>query len=135
MTDEWDVNLGWTDYDAKDGDGIDVVSHHPRQMLKLATVYDAGALLPGLRIGGSMRWESRPPMTAINPGSGDEERVGQPAYAIVNLMAEYEFTDQTSLQLNINNAFDETYISNNQWFAGYVYGEPSNAHLTLKHAF
>lgn len=135
ITSDWDVNLGWTDYKAEDADGNDVVAHHPRQMLKLATVYDLGDMIAGLRVGGSLRWESRPPMTAVNPGTGLTERVGQPAYAIVNLMAEYAFNEQISLQLNINNVLDETYINNNAWFAGYVYGEPANAHLTLKYAF
>lgn len=135
VTSNWDVNLGWTDYSAQDADGVDVIAHHPRQMLKLATVYDFGDLLAGFRAGGAVRWESRPPQTAINPGTLIEERVGQPAYAIVNLMAEYAVSEQVSLQLNVNNVFDETYFNNNQWFAGYVYGEPLNVHLTLDYAF
>lgn len=135
LTSDWDVNLGWTDYSAEDADGVDVVAHHPRQMLKLATVYDMGAVIPGLRVGGAMRWESRPPQTAVNPGTSLEEPVGQPSYAIVNLMAEYTVNEQVSLQLNVNNVLDETYFNNNQWFAGYVYGEPLNAHLTLDYAF
>jgi outer membrane receptor for ferric coprogen and ferric-rhodotorulic acid len=44
-------------------------------------------------------------------------------------------TERTSLQLNVNNVFDKTYYSNNAWFAGFVYGEPRNARLTLRHAF
>jgi len=135
LTSSWDVNLGWTDYTAEDADGLDVVAHHPRQMLKLATVYDLGDVIGGLRIGGALRWESRPPQNAINPGTLLEERVGQPAYAILNLMAEYAVNEQVSLQLNVNNVLDETYFNNNQWFAGYVYGEPLNAHLTLDYAF
>jgi outer membrane receptor for ferric coprogen and ferric-rhodotorulic acid len=131
----WDVNLGWTDYSAKDADGLDVVAHHPRRMLKLATVYDAKAWAPGLRVGGSMRWESRPPLVAVNPGSGVEEPVGQPAYAILNLMAEYQVNENVSAQLNVNNVTDKRYFNNNAWFAGFVYGEPRNARLTLKYAF
>jgi outer-membrane receptor for ferric coprogen and ferric-rhodotorulic acid len=135
ITPNWDVNLGWTDYSAEDAQGADVAAHHPRRMLKLATVYDLGEWAPGLRVGGSMRWESRPPQTAANPGTRVQEKVGQPAYAVVNLMAEYAFTDQVSAQLNVNNVADERYFSNNAWFAGYVYGEPRNARLTLKYTF
>lgn len=135
VTRNWDVNLGWTDFSAEDAEGVDVAAHHPRQMLKLATVYDLGDMVAGLRVGGSLRWESRPPQTATNPGTGVVEKVGQPAYALVNLMAEYAFNEQVSLQLNVNNVFDETYFSNNEWFAGYIYGEPRNARVTLRYAF
>lgn len=135
LSSNWDVNLGWTDYSAKDAKGADVVAHHPRQMLKLATVYDLGDMIAGLRIGGALRWESRPPQTADKPGTQLREKVGQPAYAIVNLMAEYAVSKRVSLQLNVNNVFDKTYFNNNPWFAGYVYGEPLNAHLTLDYTF
>jgi outer-membrane receptor for ferric coprogen and ferric-rhodotorulic acid len=135
ITPEWDVNLGWTDYQARDAAGRDVVAHHPRRMLKLATVYDLHDFVPGLRIGGSLRWESRPPQIAANPTTGLDEPVGQPAYAIVGVMAEYQITDNISAQVNVNNVFDETYFSNNAWFAGYIYGEPRNARLTLQYRF
>ena len=72
---------------------------------------------------------------AVNPGTGLTEKVGQPAYTVVNLMAEYRIDEHVSAQLNLNNAFDETYFNNNAWFAGYVYGEPRNARVTLKYAF
>jgi len=135
ITPNWDVNLGWTDYTARDAQGADVVAHHPRRMLKLATVYDLHDWIEGLRVGGSLRWESQPPQTAVNPGSGVTERVGQPAYTVVNLMAEYQITEQVSAQVNVNNLFDKTYFNNNAWFAGYVYGEPRNARVTLRYSF
>lgn len=135
ITPDWNVNLGWTDFSANDADGLPVQAHHPRRLLKLATVYDLRGSLEGLSIGGSMRWESRPPQTATNPGTGAQERVGQPAYAIVNLMAKYALNARASLQLNVNNVFDQAYFSNNAWFAGFVYGEPRNARVTLRYAF
>ncbi|MGA0605175.1 TonB-dependent siderophore receptor [Phenylobacterium sp. VNQ135] len=135
ITPQWEINLGWTDYDAEDADGADVVAHHPRQMLKLATVYDLQDVVRGLRVGGSLRWESRPPQVATNPGTGAVERVGQPAYAIVGLMAEYQINERVSAQVNVNNVFDKTYFSNNAWFAGYIYGEPRNVRVTLEYKF
>ena len=118
-----------------DAEGPPVQAQHPRRMLKLATVYDVGGSLEGLSMGGSLRWESRPPQTAINPGTGERERVGQPAFTIVNLMAKYALNARTSLQLNVNNLFDQHYFSNNAWFAGFVFGEPRNARVTLRYAF
>ena len=132
---DWDISVGWSQFTAKDGDGVNVQAHHPRRVLRLSTKYELTGLVDGLSVGGSLRWESRPPQTAVNPGTGVSEAVGQPSYVLVNLMAQYDLTDQTSLQLNVDNVFDETYYSNNAWFAGFVYGEPRNARLTLRHRF
>lgn len=129
----WDVSMGWSQFTAKDADGVNVQAHHPRRVFRLSTKYE----LPGDRIsvGGSLRWESRPPQTGVNPGTGKTEPVGQPAYVLVNLMGQYKVTDRTSIQLNVDNVFDKTYYSNNVWFAGFVYGEPRRARVTLRHAF
>jgi outer membrane receptor for ferric coprogen and ferric-rhodotorulic acid len=135
VTPQWDVSLGWSDYSAKDADGVDVLAHQPRRAFNFATKYAFAGQLDGLSLGGALKWESRPPVTAQNPGTGIVEPIGQPSYAIVNLMARYEMTRQLSLQLNIDNLFDQTYFSGNSWFPGFVYGEPRNARATLKYSF
>jgi outer membrane receptor for ferric coprogen and ferric-rhodotorulic acid len=63
------------------------------------------------------------------------ERIGQPDYAIANIMARYDLNQKVSLQLNVDNLFDQTFFSGNSWFPGFVYGEPRNARVTLKYAF
>lgn len=131
----WDISVGWSQFSAKDGQGVQVQAHHPRRVLRLSTKYELPGDLHRFSLGGSLRWESRPPQTAVNPASGQSEAVGQPAYVLVNLLAQYDVTEQTTIQLNVNNVFDETYYSNNTWFAGFVYGEPRNARLTLRHKF
>jgi len=131
----WDVSVGWSQFSAKDGAGVDVQAHHPRRVFRLSTKYELPGALERVSVGGSLRWESRPPQTAVNPGTGKTEAVGQPAYLLVNLMGQYKVTDQTTVQLNVDNVFDKTYYSNNAWFAGFVYGEPRRARVTLRHAF
>jgi outer membrane receptor for ferric coprogen and ferric-rhodotorulic acid len=135
VTRQWDLSLGWSDYSAKDADGIDVLAHQPRRAFNLATKYTFVGQLDGLSLGGALKWESRPPVTAQNPGTGVVEPIGQPAYAIVNLMARYQMSRQLSLQLNLDNIFDQTFFSGNSWFPGFVYGEPRNARATLKYTF
>lgn len=135
ITPQWDVSAGWSDYSAKDADGVDVLSHQPRRAFNFATAYGFTGALDGLRIGGALKWESQPPVTATNPGTGVVERIGQPDYAIVNIMARYDLNEQVSLQLNVDNLFDQTFFSGNSWFPGFVYGEPRNARVTLKYAF
>lgn len=131
----WDLSLGWSAFRAKDADGLPVQAHHPRKVLRMATRYDFGGVLEGLSLGGSARWESRPPKTAENPATGATENVGQPAYLLVNAMARYALDEHVSLQLNVNNLFDKGYFNNNFWFDGFVFGEPRNARVTLRFAY
>jgi len=131
----WDVSMGWTHFKAKDADGVDVEAHQPRRVFRMATKYDFRGGLDGFSLGGSLRWESRPPQTAENPGTGLVERVGQKAYALVNVMGAYDLTERASLQVNVNNVFDKQYYNTNSWFGGYIYGEPRNVRLTLRYGF
>lgn len=135
ITPQWDVSAGWSDYSAKDADGAHVLAHQPRRVFNFATRYDFTGTLDGLSVGGAVKWESRPPVTAVNPGSNAEERIGQPAYAIANIMARYDLTEALSLQVNVDNLFDKRFFSGNIWFPGFVYGEPRNGRVTLKYAF
>ncbi len=135
ITPQWDVSAGWSDYSAKDADGADVLSHQPRRAFNVATKYAFTGTLDGLSFGGGLKWESQPPVTAVNPGTGTEQRIGQPDYAIANVMARYDLSVALSLQLNVDNLFDQRFFSGNSWFPGFVYGEPRNARVTMKYAF
>ncbi len=133
ITPQWDVSAGWSSYSAKDADGVHVLAHQPRRVFNFATKYAFTGTLDGLSLGGAVKWESRPPVTAENPGTGVVQPIGQPAYAIANIMARYELSEQVSLQLNVDNLFDQRFFSGNVWFPGFVYGEPRNARVTLKY--
>ncbi len=135
VTPQWDVSVGWSQYSAKDADGVDVLSHQPRRAFNFSTKYAFTGVLDGLDLGGALKWESRPPVTAKIPDTAVVEPIGQPAYAIVNIMARYNLSKQLSLQLNVDNLFDKVFFSGNSWFPGFVYGEPRNARVTLKYKF
>jgi outer membrane receptor for ferric coprogen and ferric-rhodotorulic acid len=135
ITPQWNVSGGWSRYSARDADGVDVLAHQPRKVFNFATAYDFTGSLNGLSLGGGVKWESQPPVTAANPGTGVIENIGQPDYALVNIMARYDLTEQLSLQVNVDNLFDQTFFSGNSWFPGFVYGEPRNARATLKFNF
>ncbi|EWS64678.1 Ferric-pseudobactin 358 receptor precursor [Hydrogenophaga sp. T4] len=89
--------------------------------------------MQGLSLGGGLVWESRPPVTATNPVTGLDERVGQPAYAVLDAMAAYAFNAKTSVQLNISNLLDKAYYSSS--WSGYTYSEPRAFTVALKHRF
>jgi outer membrane receptor for ferric coprogen and ferric-rhodotorulic acid len=136
LTRNWQIGAGWTHYSAKDAEDVDVAVDHPRRLLKVFTKYALQGPLSGLSIGGGLHWESAKPARDINPATGEEERVGQPSYGLVDLMAKYALQEQVSVQLNVNNVLDEKYRSSSYWWgAPYTYGEPRNIVVSLDYSF
>jgi len=129
----WQLGAAWTQYSARDAQGEHVVSNHPRKQLKLFTKHKLSGFAQGWSLGGGIQWESTAPITATNPVTGAAEPVGQPAYALVDLMASYAFNARTQLQINIDNALDKHYY-NSSW-SGYTYGEPRKLTVAVKHRF
>lgn len=129
----WQLGAGWTKYSARDAQGEEVNAQHPRQHLKLFTKYELRGALAGLALGGGLVWQSTPPFTQTNPATGLAERVGQPAYTLVDLMASYRLDRQTSVQLNIKNVFDKNY-----YYAPWdspTFGAPRSFNAQLKYTF
>lgn len=131
----WNLTAGWTQFSAKDADGVNVAVDHPRKALKFFTAYTFPGAWSGLTIGGGADWQSQAPAEAINPGSGQLEQIGQPAYTLVNLMARYAFNPQVSLQLNVDNLFDKNYFHSTWWVGPFTYGEPRRFLATLDYRF
>lgn len=136
LSPQWDISAGWTQFSARDAKRVDVAVDHARRQLKLFTKYTLAGHWSGLSIGGGVNWEGDRPARASNPATGVEERVGQPAYALVDLMARYEFSQRLAVQLNVSNALDKKYRSGSFWWgAPYTYGEPRRLLLTMDTKF
>ncbi len=129
----WKASLGWTHFRAKDAQGVDVAADYPRKLLKVFTQYTLTGAARGLSLGGGVDWEGSTPRTETNPATGLVEHVGQTAYALVNLMARFDFNKQWAAQLNVSNVFDKKYRSTS--WSGYTYGEPRRVLLTAKYSF
>ncbi|MCT8944678.1 TonB-dependent siderophore receptor [Shewanella putrefaciens] len=126
------VSVGFTDFNIK-GDEL-VANYTPSKLFKLAATYDV-AQLEGLSLGVNMRWQddiSREQGTvgAGFANAGDTIITRQDAYAIVDLMARYAFSENISLTFNANNVTDEKYINSLYWAQGF-YGAPANYSATL----
>ena len=136
ITPNWHASVGWTHYSAKVGDDQDVAVDHPRRLLKVFTKYSLRGAWAGLSIGGGASWESSKSATDVNPATGAIERVGESSYALVDLMAQYDFSQQLAVQVNLNNVLDEKYRYSSEWWgAPYTYGEPRHALLSLDYSF
>lgn len=130
ITDNWNLMVGWSQFQAEDANGTAVNTNYPRRTATLFTTYR----LDQLTLGGGVNWESSNYTMATNP-LGQTEKLKQDSYAIVRLMAKYQVTSALSAQLNINNLFDEKYYTNIGFYSQLAYGAPRNANLTLKYDF
>lgn len=128
------LSVGWAQFKAEDAAGETVNPSHPRKVLKLFSTYRFPGAWNRLVLGGGVNWVSSHHGEGVAP-SGAIDRITQPSYTLLNLMARYEFNPATSLQLNIDNATDERYYSQIGFFSQYAWAEPRSVLLTLKHRF
>jgi outer membrane receptor for ferric coprogen and ferric-rhodotorulic acid len=126
---DWQVSASYTYAQIQDADDDRLLTEVPRDTLKLFTSYRLQSL-PQLKVGGGVRWQGAEYYKEAGP---DDETFEQDAYSIVDLMAQYAFTPQSSVSLNLNNVLDERYytaIGARGW-----YGTPRSATATLAFAF
>lgn len=130
----WDLSLGYTQFNAEDVEGKQVNTNQPRKLFKLFTKYNFTDQLQALSIGGGINWQSDN-FTIIGWGPYAGREVNQSAYALVNLMARYEFTAQLTAQINIDNLLDKTYYSQIGFYSQLAYGKPRSVNLNLSYQF
>jgi outer membrane receptor for ferric coprogen and ferric-rhodotorulic acid len=131
----WNVSAGYTQFNVEDAEGDDVNTLYPTKLLRTFTTYR----LPGifndkLTIGGGVNWQDSIYTYAMNP-AGNMEKVEQDAYALVNLMARYEITENLSAQLNANNVTDEKYYDIFDAYGALTYGAPRSLTASAKYNF
>lgn len=133
LTSDWEVSGGYTHNTANDADGNKRNTYIPDDVFKLTTSYRLGSVLPDLRVGGTVRWQSYSyyDLTVSSPTTPDVDvRQEQPAYWLVDLMARYPLTDSFSISANVNNVTDKRY-NRSMW--GYAdFGEPRNFNVAIR---
>lgn len=111
----------------------------PRHTFRLSAMWRLPAHLSALRVGANVQAQSGIYQTEANTGyqsygnGAMPYRISQNAYAIVGLVAAYQISSRTELQLNIGNLFDKRYystIGGTNW--GNFMGAPRSAALTLR---
>ncbi|MGJ7526061.1 TonB-dependent siderophore receptor [Variovorax sp. GB1P17] len=109
-----------------------VNTNQPKHLVKLSTSYRLPGDWSRLTVGGSLSWQSS---TYYQTSDGTGWRANQPSYAVVGLMARYEFNRHLNVALNINNLFDKVYMPGLGSYSTGVYGDPRNALLTVNYKF
>ncbi|MGZ9897125.1 TonB-dependent siderophore receptor [Shewanella gaetbuli] len=126
------ASIGYTDFDIKGDDNV--AAYTPSKMFKLAATYDV-AFIDGFSLGLNMRWQDDiyRSQSVVGDGfdnAGEEIITEQKAYAIVDLMAKYDITDNLNIAVNANNVTDEKYLTSLYWAQGF-YGAPANYSATI----
>ncbi len=135
LTPSWQISASYTDFDASaegaDGEANTVNTRFPSKLFRLFTTYEWNRLT----VGGGVNWEGESYTDVTNPATGGTERAAQDSFTLVNLMARYQFNDQVSAQLNVDNLLDEKYYSQIGFYTQLAFGEPRNYTLSVQYEF
>ena len=82
-------------------------------------------MLDKVTVGGGVNWQSK--------YGQDLQAFTQGSYALVNLMTRYDVSEDLSVKVNLNNAFDRKYYAYSDTWG--VYGEPRNVMTSVEYRF
>jgi len=103
-------------------------------LLRAFTTYRLPGAFNKLTIGGGVNWQDSIYTYASNP-AGNLEKIEQEAYALVNLMARYEVTENLTAQLNVDNLTDKEYFDMFEAYGALTYGAPRSVTASAKYRF
>ena len=130
VTDNWQVNLGYTQFSLTDLQGQDVKTYTPRKIFRLTTVYRL-PFLEAMKVGANVSWQDDTYREDVyDYTTGATTQIRQDAYTLINLMARYDIDKNLSVSANLNNVTDEKYFNSLMWAQSY-YGAPRNFSVTL----
>ncbi|WP_288378645.1 TonB-dependent siderophore receptor [uncultured Massilia sp.] len=131
----WNATAGYSQFRARDASGADVNSIYPRRLLRVFTTYKLADAWSGLTVGGGVNWEGR--TWTIDPAApaGSNGLIEQGSFALVNLMARYEFSPNLSAQFNVDNLFDKKHFGMFAAYGALTWAAPRSASLSLKYRF
>jgi outer membrane receptor for ferric coprogen and ferric-rhodotorulic acid len=101
----------------------------PRSTARLFSIWK---VKHDLTVGGGVNWQSK--FYFDDEGPHGKERVTQPAYSTLSMMATWQLSRQLTGQLNVENVLDKKYININTYAQG-TYGMPRSVRGTLTYRF
>ena len=126
-TPQWTIAGGFTHLKIEDKDGKPTRRYVPENSLKLQTSY-SWPQWRNLTLGGAVRWQD----DIHSKPAGFEFK--QEAYAVVDLAASVDLTDNIRASLNAKNLSDETYWASLQWDQA-QYAPPRSVMFTLDYRY
>ena len=131
----WSLQGGYTHKVVRDDTGKKISTFEPEDQLSFYTIYKLKGDLNKVSVGGGARWQSTAWQEMYNSPKDRYEDFSQKPYWIVDLMTRYQFTENLSTTLNVNNVFDKYYYTNIGFYNSAIYGEPRNFMLTTRWDF
>ncbi|WP_329741208.1 TonB-dependent siderophore receptor [Dyella sp. A6] len=130
----WQLSGGFTQLGLTDPQGHNVRTYVPRRSAHLTTSYRVPAL-PGLKLGATLRWQGAiwRDQDSVDT-QGHEIVTRQGSYALLGLMAGYDFAPGWNATLNLDNVTNRKYINSLYWSQGY-YGAPRHWMLNVSYRF
>jgi outer membrane receptor for ferric coprogen and ferric-rhodotorulic acid len=122
LANNWQASVGYVVMRINDEDGNAVRTYVPRQQLRMSTTYRVPQVQQ-LKVGANLQYQSHVSYDTSNAAY-------QGGYAVVGLMARYDFSKNWSASLNLNNVFDKKYLNSVSYGSGY-YAAPANGSITL----
>ncbi|MBK5529063.1 TonB-dependent siderophore receptor [Pseudomonas sp. TH06] len=138
--DGWNLSAGYAYNHTRDAHGNPVYASilqttAPGQLVRLFSSYRLPGAWQNLTLGGGVSWQSEFFGNVFQPDAGENVRITQDSYYLVDAMARYRFNDHLSTTLNIKNLFDKTYYTGLGNFGTGFYGEPRSLQLTTRWDF
>ncbi|MEJ6473575.1 TonB-dependent siderophore receptor [Pseudoalteromonas piscicida] len=140
ITDDWQVNLGYSDFDVVDENDNDLNLYAPRQSINASTKYTYKTWSFGL----ALTWDTDRQVNVLNvPGvdlglpTGDRRgavRAVKESQILANAHIKYDYSEQLSLKLSVSNLTDETFYDT-FGFVPKKYNEPRAYQLSAKYRF
>lgn len=134
ITPNWEASAGITQLGIEDDQDRHVRTYVPRRTLRINTTYRL-PWMPGMKVGGSLRWQDRIVRDQLAVDTqGREIYTTQGSYALLGVMARYDFDPSWSATLNLDNLTNRKYITSLYWAQGY-YGAPTSWQLNVAYRF
>ena len=146
VLDGWNISAGYTYQHTRDANSGYVYSSvlqttTPQQVVRLFSSYRLPGALEHVTVGGGVNWQSEFFGNVFQPDPNDtlnfgqNARITQDSYYLVDLMARYRFNEHLSTTLNVKNLFDKKYYTGLGNFGTGFYGEPRSLQLATKWDF
>ncbi|PHQ14827.1 TonB-dependent siderophore receptor [Marinobacter profundi] len=137
VSDSVQLFAGYTWINIEDADGHSAKSFIPEHLAQLRGIWKVPGV-NGLELGSQLRWQSAisqvQGVATTGANAGQSIVTEQDSYAVLDLMASYDFARNWNATLNVNNVTDEKYIESLKKFGASAqgfYGEPASANLTV----
>lgn len=133
ISENWRFFSGYSQFRAQDPQRVRINTYTPNRQFKLFTTYTLPGEFRKLTLGGGGEWQDSTWLAVAAPQGKTTAK--QQSFYIARLMAGYQFTEDLSLRVNLNNLFDKHYYSQFGQYTQYYHGEPRNVDVVLRYQF